>query len=76
MRTFDVLTGKQVSGNVTHGTEIVAIALSLHGLGLQERRLAFIDKNRELYIMPVTPIPGYTQTNAAKFKLHTQVQSS
>ena len=74
MRIFDVTTGKQVSGNVSHTNEIVSIGLSLYSLGMQERRLAFIDKNRDLYLGPVTAIPGYNQPSAAKYKLHTQVR--
>jgi hypothetical protein len=45
------------------------VALSVAGVGLPERRLAFLDKSRDLYLTPVTPLPGYTQLAQAKFKL-------
>lgn len=37
--------------------------------------MAFIDKNRDLWLSPVAPLPGYSSLSAAKVKLQTQVES-
>lgn len=48
------------------------VFLSQFSKGLSERRLAFIDRNKELWLCPVLPaqIKG---ASPAKYKLHTQV---
>ena len=53
--------------------------MSQFSKGLSERRLAFIDRNKELWLCPVVPPSGGTaggkgkNVAAAKHKLHTQV---
>lgn len=52
--------------------------MSQFSKGLSERRLAFIDRNKELWLCPVVPPTGSTggkakSAAAAKHKLHTQV---
>ncbi|XP_073482210.1 intraflagellar transport protein 80 homolog isoform X2 [Aquarana catesbeiana] len=51
---FDALSGKPVGDGkpLAHKIEIVEIALDQGGQ-LNERKIAFIDKNRDLYISPV-----------------------
>lgn len=51
--------------------------MSQFSKGLPERRLAFIDRNKELWLCPVVPPAGGTSGKgktaaAAKHKLHTQ----
>lgn len=48
------------------------VFLSQFSKGLSERRLAFIDRNKELWLCPV--LPAQTKgASPAKYKLHTQV---
>ncbi|KAM6326119.1 intraflagellar transport protein 80 homolog [Podargus strigoides] len=51
---FEALSGKPLGDGkpITHTTEIVEIALDQKGL-TSERKIAFIDKNRDLYITSV-----------------------
>uniref|UniRef100_A0A8V0X4F0 Intraflagellar transport 80 n=1 Tax=Gallus gallus TaxID=9031 RepID=A0A8V0X4F0_CHICK len=51
---FDAISGKPLGDgkSLTHKTEIVEIALDQKGL-TNERKIAFIDKNRDLYITSV-----------------------
>ncbi|XP_031459564.1 intraflagellar transport protein 80 homolog isoform X3 [Phasianus colchicus] len=51
---FDAISGKTLGDgkSLTHKTEIVEIALDQKGL-TNERKIAFIDKNRDLYITSV-----------------------
>mmetsp|Transcript_24926 Transcript_24926/g.44327 ORF Transcript_24926/g.44327 Transcript_24926/m.44327 type:complete len:775 (+) Transcript_24926:94-2418(+) len=72
VRCFDVATGKALSTNVTHKAEIVQIALNQSDVPLSERRLALIDRNRDLYLTPVVPQPGIFR---GVYKLQTQVDS-
>lgn len=46
--------------------------LSQFSKGLSERRLAFIDRNQELWLCAVAPSTGKSSA-PAKHKLHTQV---
>lgn len=54
--------------------------MSQFSKGLSERRLAFIDRNKELWLCPVVPPTGLGSTSGKgkgavtdKHKLHTQV---
>ena len=67
-----MLTGKQQPFVVQHNVEISELALSQFGTNVSDRRITFIDKNREMYISPICALPGEFMT---KFKLHTQVDS-
>merc|ERR1719181_2640747 len=52
--------------------DIVQQALSQCARGVSERRLAYIDRNRDLYLCPVIPQPGMARR---QFKLQTQVDT-
>ncbi|RLN75163.1 hypothetical protein BBJ28_00011179 [Nothophytophthora sp. Chile5] len=67
VRFFDVSTGKQLPVVLTHSLEILELSLSHFG-PTEDRKLFFIDRNRDLYLARV----------AAKgsFKLHAQVDSA
>ena len=64
VRLFDPLTAKQL-GSVQHTIDVEAVALSQ---SKTLRRLALIDKNRDLYITPV-------QGSQELYKLHIMVDS-
>ena len=56
VRLFETETGRAYSTNVTHALEIVSISLSQSSLGkggAADRKLAFIDRNRDLYLAPI-----------------------
>jgi len=57
---------------IVHTAEVVEIALNQYANVVAERRLALIDRNKDLYIMPISPLPGLAR---GKHKLHTQVDS-
>eukprot|EP00118_Oscarella_pearsei_P008382 m.42770 g.42770 ORF g.42770 m.42770 type:complete len:169 (+) comp33386_c0_seq1:2269-2775(+) len=69
---FDALSGKEISAEskISHHIEVIDIALDFHGLS-SHRQLAFVDKNKELYLACVN------QRSAAKriVKLGTMVSS-
>mmetsp|Transcript_39397 Transcript_39397/g.47784 ORF Transcript_39397/g.47784 Transcript_39397/m.47784 type:complete len:763 (-) Transcript_39397:804-3092(-) len=52
IRFFNTTDGKQIGEPITHTIEIVEIALNQTG-PQPERKLIFIDRNRDLYITPV-----------------------
>eukprot|EP00163_Fabomonas_tropica_P033271 TRINITY_DN8656_c0_g1_i1.p1 TRINITY_DN8656_c0_g1~~TRINITY_DN8656_c0_g1_i1.p1 ORF type:complete len:654 (+),score=157.92 TRINITY_DN8656_c0_g1_i1:218-2179(+) len=52
VRVFDVTTGKQLASSIKHALDCVEIALDQHGQA-SERKLAIIDKNRDLSITPI-----------------------
>ncbi|KAK3271476.1 Intraflagellar transport protein 80 [Cymbomonas tetramitiformis] len=52
IRFFDAAGGKQIGEPVTHTLEITEIALNQTGPNT-DRKLIFIDRNRDLYITPV-----------------------
>lgn len=45
----DLATGKALENTIAHSTEIVEVAINQYGLPTQ-RKIAFIDKNQDLYI--------------------------
>lgn len=52
VRVFDAHTGRAV-GTITHNLDVLEVALSQFSGDMNERRLAFIDQNKDLYITPV-----------------------
>jgi intraflagellar transport protein 80 len=66
IRLFDVNTGKQLNQTIKHSMEIVEVALNQTGPSL-DRKLVFIDRNRDLYIC--------TLRGHEKYKLATMVDS-
>jgi len=54
VRCFDVATGKSLSGSIVHKCEIVQIELNQSECNISERRLAILDRNRDLYLTPIS----------------------
>lgn len=54
VHVFETRTGRGLPGAFKHSCEVTEVALSQGGSGLQERYLAFVDTNKELFITPVT----------------------
>ena len=52
VRLFEAATGKQIGEPITHTLEITDLSLNQCGPNT-ERKLCFIDRNRDLYITPV-----------------------
>jgi len=74
VRLFDVETGRPFSNNIAHQLEIVSISLSQSSLGkggAADRKLAFIDRNRDLYLAPIAPTVAQRPV-----KLHAQVDTA
>ena len=44
---------KALAGSITHKTDIVQFALNQYETNVVDRRIAIIDRNRDLYITPV-----------------------
>ena len=77
VRTFDVATGKALGSGVVCKAEVASLSLSkcVGGVAaspLAERRLAIVDRNRDLHLAPVTAQPGGAR---GVYKLSTQVDS-
>lgn len=53
IRAFDINTGKQLPAALTHALEICELALS-HAGPSEDRKLCFIDRNRDLFLARVT----------------------
>jgi len=53
VQVFETRTGRAVSAALKHGNDVQEVALSQSTPSLQERRMAFVDSNRDLYITPV-----------------------
>jgi intraflagellar transport protein 80 len=68
VRFFDTASGKPLGDPITHSMEIVEIALSQFG-PISERKLVFIDRNRDMYICRVN------NKRPDAFKLATMVDS-
>eukprot|EP00826_Nyctotherus_ovalis_P052873 TRINITY_DN6785_c0_g1_i1.p1 TRINITY_DN6785_c0_g1~~TRINITY_DN6785_c0_g1_i1.p1 ORF type:complete len:450 (+),score=165.02 TRINITY_DN6785_c0_g1_i1:804-2153(+) len=52
IRSFDIATGKATATNIEHGLEITDIVLN-HTENSSERKIAFVDVNKDLFISPV-----------------------
>merc|ERR1712093_530860 len=52
VRLFDTANGKELCEPFMHQLDIMEVALAQGGLG-SERKLAILDRNRDLYITPV-----------------------
>jgi len=77
INVLDALSGKPTA-KLTHSTaEVVGLCLNQHSLGAQDRQLAFVDRNRDLFICMVNVPNSGTQasTNFPKFKLLSHVES-
>mmetsp|Transcript_45447 Transcript_45447/g.72922 ORF Transcript_45447/g.72922 Transcript_45447/m.72922 type:complete len:761 (-) Transcript_45447:178-2460(-) len=66
VRFLDTAAGKAVGDEVTHALEVTDVRLSQTG-STPDRKLVFIDRNRDLFITPVL--------KAASYKLATMVDS-
>ena len=61
IKCFDALTGRPIaggSGDIKHDVEIHKLSLSQYSSSSMDRRLVFVDANRELFITPILPLPG------------------
>ncbi|CCI46362.1 unnamed protein product [Albugo candida] len=67
IRTFDITTGKPLPIVLSHALEISELSLSSFGL-MEDRRLCFIDRNRDLYISRIM--------QKGSVKLHGQVDTA
>lgn len=78
---MDALTGRATgvnNGRFTHSTEVCAVFLNQHSLGVQDRMMAFVDKNRDLFISTLISPASSSQHGvsvSAAFKLHSHVES-
>lgn len=52
IRCFDANTARHIS-DITHHMDVVEIAVSQYATGTAERKVVFIDSNRDMYITPV-----------------------
>jgi len=76
IQILDANSGKPVS-KISHSAEVLVVHLNQHMLGPQERLLAFVDRNKDLWIAHLgAPATGGTP-NAPQtiptYKLHSQV---
>jgi intraflagellar transport protein 80 len=76
VRIFDALTGRPCASGpeIKHDQEITKVSLSQYGTSSLDRRLVFIDSNRELFITPTANLPGVRKKFAVQ-KLATQVDT-
>ncbi len=75
VRLFDGTTGRPLpNGEIKHDQEITKITLNQFSTSTMDRRLAFLDSNRELFITPTSNLPGVPKKFATR-KLATQVDS-
>ncbi|KAG5191643.1 intraflagellar transport protein 80 [Tribonema minus] len=76
VRLCDALTGRALAeGAVVHDCEVLEIGLSQFAPGLSERRLALIDRNRDLWLYALGGGQGGGGSKGRN-KLHTQVDSA
>jgi len=52
VRLFDALSGRPLGTELTHRLEVIGLGLNQHGAGA-DRKLALLDRNRDLYVTPV-----------------------
>lgn len=77
IRLFDVMKRAPMGesmAEIEHDTEITKVSLSQYGPNQQERRLIFIDRKNEMFMSPVTPLPGMKKVFLTK-KICTQVDT-
>ena len=67
IRSFDITSGRAMNTVVSHSLDIEELALNQYGPST-DRKLFFIDSNRDLYITPVNSL--------SKHKLGTQVDTA
>lgn len=67
IRSFDINTGKQLPVALSHSLEISELSLSHYG-PTEDRKVFFIDRNRDLYIARLATKSSY--------KLHAQVDTA
>lgn len=76
IQILDTTSGK-VQAKLAHSAEVCNVYLNQHNLGPQERIMAFVDRNRDLYIAPVNSnqVTAKGQPIIPTFKLHSHVES-
>lgn len=76
VRLCDVASGRPMpETTITHDCEVIEIALSQSGTSLSERRITVLDRNRDLWLYPITVAGGGIGTPKGRHKLQTQVDS-
>lgn len=55
LRLYDVMSGKPLGNQIEHKNEIIGFELNNSELG-SDRKIAFMDNNRDLFISPVLRI--------------------
>ena len=76
VRLFEAANGKPLGQPVVHHLELTAVALNQSG-GLPDRRLLLLDRNRDLYLMPLVATEGPDKSAApAPIKLGSMVDSA
>ena len=73
---LDCLTAKQLS-KITHSSaEVTGVCLNQQAISQQERLLAFVDRNRDMYVATLNIGSGGAPVKASMiFKLHSHVES-
>lgn len=65
-------------GRFMHSAEVSALCLNQHSLGIQDRIMAFVDKNRDMFVATLVGAAGsgnQQQQISPAFKLHSHVES-
>ena len=78
IQILDANSGKPIS-KIAHTAEVSVVHLNQHTLGPQERLLAFVDRNKDLWIAHLGAPATGGNSNAPQilptFKLHSQVSN-
>lgn len=76
VQVLDATTGKPIT-KIVHSAEVVNVCLNQHALGPKSRLLAFVDRNRDLFVasLNVTTSISGTPTVVPTLKLHSHVES-
>lgn len=78
---LDALSGRPTginSGRFLHSAEVSAVCLNQHSLGVQDRIMAFVDKNRDMFVATLLGAAGSANQQpqiSPAFKLHSHVDS-
>ena len=73
---LDPMSGR-VMGKLSHSAEVLKVGLNQHSLGPSERILAFVDRNRDMFVAQLGVLTGGGNASTAipTYKLHPHVES-
>ena len=76
IQILDASSGRPIS-KIVHTSEVANVQLNQHSLGPQERIIAFVDRNRDLFIasLHIPPQQGNNAPVISTLKLHSHVES-